>query len=108
MVRNLFLGIIYCVFNSFDECDETSLELFFIKFAALFSININENLVCYFKVIVVSRDLSSFILNIFLKFFCICLDSDADTEVSDNIYRFIKEKIEELCVFRNYLKKLGV
>ena len=85
MVRKPFLGTIYCIIDGLDECDEASLELLLTKLAALFSIDTRENLVCYLKLIIVSRDFPSCVPDKLSNFPRIRLDPDADTEVNNDI-----------------------
>lgn len=112
MLRDPVLGTVYCIIDGLDECDEASSEVLLQKFAALFKMS-NESSACHINLIVVSRDLPRFIPEILSSFPRIRLDPDAETEVNDDIQRFINEKVDELSAhmqypqpLRSYVKKV--
>ena len=106
MVHHPILGTTYCVLDGLDECDEASLEVLLEKLAALFPAETNESSICHLNLIVVSRDLPEFIPELLSRFPRICLDSDADTEISKDITRFIEVKVNKLAVNKQYPKPL--
>jgi Ankyrin repeats (3 copies)/NACHT domain len=108
MVRDPVLGTAYCVLDGLDECDEASLEWLLKKFKALFSTKSNDSLACRLNLIAVSRDLPDFIPDILSSFPRIRLDPDAHTEISSDICRFIKVKVDELSTYRHYPEPLRV
>ncbi|MCJ1270547.1 hypothetical protein MMC22_010444 [Lobaria immixta] len=108
MVHDPALGTTYCVLDGLDECDEASLEVFLRKLAALFSVKTNESPVCHLNLIIVSRDLPDFIPELLSRFPRIRLDSDADTEINNDIYRFIEVKVDKLSELRQYPESLRV
>ncbi|MCJ1269162.1 hypothetical protein MMC22_009051 [Lobaria immixta] len=108
MVHDPILGTAYCVLDGLDECDEASLEVLLRKFAALFSGKTNESSVCHLNLIIVSRDLPDFIPDLLSQFPRIRLDPDADTEINNDIYRFIEIKVDELSELRHYPEPLRV
>ena len=108
MVHDPALGTMYCVLDGLDECDEASLEVLLRKFAALFSVKTNESPVCHLNLIIVSRDLPDFIPELLSRFPRIRLDSDADTEINNDIYRFIEVKVDKLSELRQYPESLRV
>lgn len=108
MLHDPVLGAVYCVLDGLDECDEASLEVLLNKFKALFSTKFSESSACYLNLIVVSRDLPDFIPRVLSSFPCIRLDSDADTDVNNDIHRFIEVKVDELSIYRQYTEPLRV
>jgi hypothetical protein len=56
----------------------------------------------------VNRDLPNFILKILLNFLRIRLDSDADSEINNDIYRFIENKVDEFSAWRYYSELLRI
>lgn len=68
MVRDPILSTMYCVLDGLDECNEASLEVLLKKFKALFSTKFSEPLAYHLNLIVVSRDLLDFILEVLLSF----------------------------------------
>ncbi|KAI9742898.1 MAG: hypothetical protein M1818_003627 [Claussenomyces sp. TS43310] len=108
MLRDPILGTTYCVLDGLDECDEDSLEVPFKRFNALLSRGSRDSSACHLKLVVVSRDLLEFVLEILSNFPRIRLDPDADTEVNDDIYRFINVKVDELSTCRHYPETLRI
>ena len=108
MLRDPALGTTYCILDGLDECDKGSLEVLLKKFRALFSTKTGESSACHLNLIIVSRDLPDFIPEVLSSFPHIQLDPDADTEVNDNIHRFIEAKIDELSTYRQYPEPLRV
>ena len=108
MLRDPVLGAVYCILDGLDECDEASLEVLLNKFKALFSTKFGESSACYFNLIVVSRDLPDFIPEVLSSFSRIRLDLDADTDVNNDIHRFIEVKVDELSAYKQYLEPLRV
>ncbi|MCJ1392832.1 hypothetical protein MMC18_005704, partial [Xylographa bjoerkii] len=108
MVCDTILGTTYCVLDGLDECDEASLEVLLTKFVALLSTKTNKLSAYHFNLIVVSRDLPEFIPELLSSFPRIRLDPDADSEVNDDIHRFIETKIDELSAYRQYPEPLRV
>ena len=106
MVCDPILGPTYCVLDGLDECDEVSLEVLLRRFAALFSTKANKSSTCHLNLIAVSRDLPDFIPELLSSFPRIRLDPDADTEVSDDIDRFIEARVDELSTQRQYPEQL--
>ena len=105
MVRDV-LGTVYCVLDGLDECEEKSLETLLKKFKYLFSTTVSETSVCRLNLIAVSRDLPDFIPEALSSFPRIRLDPDAETEISSDILRFIKVKVDELSTYRRYPEPL--
>ena len=108
MVCDPILGTTYCVLDGLDECDEASLELLLRKFATLLSAKSNESSACHLNLIIVSRDLPDCIPELLSSFPRIRLDPDADTEVNDDIHRFIENKVKDLSEHRQYPESLRV
>ncbi|CZR58736.1 uncharacterized protein PAC_08628 [Phialocephala subalpina] len=106
MLRDPALGAVYCILDGLDECDEASLEVLLNKFKALFSTKFGESSACYLNLIIASRDFPEFIPEILSGFPRIRLDSDADTDINDDIHRFIKFKVNKLSVDKRYPKAL--
>jgi len=98
MLRDPVLGIVYCVLDGLDECDEASLEILLGKIKTLFSPETSPS--HRFKMIVVSRDLPKFIPQLLTGTPRIRLDSDADSEINNDLQRFINDKIERLPAYR--------
>jgi ankyrin repeat protein len=107
MLRDPALSTIYCVLDGLDECDEGSLEVLLGKFATLLSTS-SRSSTCHLKLIVVSRDLPDFIPEVLSGFPRIRLDPDADTEVNNDIHRFINVKVDDLSAYRQYPESLHV
>ena len=108
MVCDPILDTTYCVLDGPDECDETSLRMLLEKFVTLLSAQTYESSACYLNLIVVSRDLPDFIPELLSSFPRIRLDPDADTEVNQDIHRFIESKVNELSAKRKYPESLRV
>ncbi|PVH74235.1 hypothetical protein DL98DRAFT_658902 [Cadophora sp. DSE1049] len=107
MVRDLVIGTTYCILDGLDECDEASSEVLLWKFKALFSAKFSESSACHLNLIVVSRNLPDFIRDVLSGFPCIRLDTDADSEVTNDIHRFIEVKVDELsAAHRHYPERL--
>jgi len=107
MVRDPVIGFAYCILDGLDECDEASLEMLLNGFKALFSIE-SKRSACSLSLIVVSREFPNFIPEILSSFPRIRLDPDADTEVNNDINRFIKEKVDELSAGGKYPDSLSL
>jgi hypothetical protein len=108
MLCDPVLGAVYCVLDGLDECDEALLEVLLNKFKALFSTKFGESSACHLNLIVVSRDLPDFIPEVLSSFPRIRLDPDADTEVNNDIHRFVEVKVDELSAYRRYPELLRV
>ncbi|MCJ1431037.1 hypothetical protein MMC27_000387 [Xylographa pallens] len=108
MICDPILSTTYCVLDGLDECDEASLEVLLRKFAALLSPKNNGMSACQLSLIVVSRDIPDFIPELLSRFPRIRLDPDADTEVNDDIHRFIEEKVKNLSRRRKYPEPLQI
>lgn len=108
MVCDLAVGTMYCVLDGLDECDETSLEVLLRKFAALLSSKTDRSSALHLNLLIVSRDLPDLIPELLSSFPRISLDPDADTEINEDIYLFIKEKVKELSKIRQYSEALRV
>ena len=108
MIHEPILSTTYCVLDGLDECDEALLEVLLRKIAALFSAKTNKSSICHLRLIVVSRDLPEFIPELLSSVPQIGLDPDADTEINNEIYRFIEVKVDELSVYIQYPKPLCV
>ncbi|KFY08735.1 hypothetical protein V492_05960 [Pseudogymnoascus sp. VKM F-4246] len=108
MVRDPILGTTYCILDGLDECDPSSLEVLLRKFATLLSTKSSNSSDCHLNLIVVSRDLPDFIPHILSSFPRIRLDPDAETEVNDDIQRFIDIKVDDLSRYGEYPQPLRV
>ena len=108
MVCDPTLENTYCVLDGVDECDKASLELLLRRFAALFSADTFGPSAYHLNLLIVSRDLPDCIPKLLSSSPCISLDSDADTETSQDIELFIKTKVKELSKDENYSEALRV
>ncbi|OBT40534.1 hypothetical protein VE00_08988 [Pseudogymnoascus sp. WSF 3629] len=108
MLRDPVLDTTYCILDGLDECDEASLEVLLRRFANLLSTKSSESTACYLNLIVVSRDLPDFIPEVLSSFPRIRLNPDTDTEVNNDIHRFIEVKVDELSTYRQYPEPLRV
>ncbi|KFY30111.1 hypothetical protein V494_08258 [Pseudogymnoascus sp. VKM F-4513 (FW-928)] len=108
MIRDPILGTTYCVLDGLDECDPASLEVLLGKFATLLSTKSSSFSACHLNLIVVSRDFPDFIPHILSSFPRIRLDPDAETEVNDDIQRFIQIKVDDLSRYKEYPQPLRI
>jgi hypothetical protein len=110
MLRDPITGTAYCILDGLDECDENSAEVLLGKFRSLFLPETKPS--HHLKMIVVSRELPQFIPALLTGVPHIRLDPDADSEVNNDIQRFIAERVEQLPAYelcpqnlRVYMKK---
>lgn len=106
MLRDPVLGPTYCIVDGLDECEQTSLGLLITRFKGLFTTQSQDTAEFQFKLIITSRDLSENAPEILLEVHRINLDTDARSEINDDIDRFINVKVDELTVCRQYPEKL--
>ncbi|KAJ9644083.1 hypothetical protein H2199_003951 [Coniosporium tulheliwenetii] len=106
MVRDPSLGVVYCVMDGLDECNEASLEVLLKRLRALFSPNANLSSACHLNLIAVSREQPDFVARELSGFPRIRLDPDADSDVNSDIGKFITVKVGELSRYRNYPPQL--
>ncbi|OBT75198.1 hypothetical protein VF21_06136 [Pseudogymnoascus sp. 05NY08] len=106
MIRDTTLGTVYCIIDGLDECEETSLLVLLRKLKALFSIGFSESSTHCLNLIVVSRDYPNIISEMLSSFPCIQLDTHANMEVNTDVRRFIKVKVNELSMTKNYPRSL--
>ena len=83
-----------------------SQKLLLCKLKSLFLTKLGPNTVYHLKMILISRDLSGLLPEVFSSFPCITLDLDADAEINHDIHRFIEVKIDELSKPRRYSDQL--
>ncbi|RDW63663.1 hypothetical protein BP6252_11208 [Coleophoma cylindrospora] len=102
MLHDSDLGTIYCVLDGLDEYDTASIEMLLKKLRAFFLMNSCGSSPPYLNLIVVSRDLPDFIPDLLSSFPRILLDSDTEFEVHNDIRHFIKVKVDELSILRQY------
>ena len=108
MICDPLLGTIYCVLDGLDECDELSLGLLLRHFKALFAPTSNNSPSCHLNLILVSRDLPDLIPEILSGFPHICLDSNADNEVNQDVNRFIDIEMDDISSHKRYPQRLKV
>ena len=102
MTCDPMLRTIYCVLDGLDECDEASLKDLLRHFKALFSKNISETGSCHLNLIAVSRDRPDILRKLLSGFPRIRMDGDADTEVNQDITRFIDAKLDYIFSIEDY------
>ena len=95
------LRTIYCVLDGLDECEEASAEVLLRHLKALFS-DTNETRSSRLNVIAVSRDRPEIIPELLSDFPRIQLDLDADTEVAQDVTRFIDTKLDYIFSLKKY------
>jgi Ankyrin repeats (3 copies)/NACHT domain/Ankyrin repeats (many copies)/Ankyrin repeat len=106
MVRDPSLGVVYCVVDGLDECDEALLEVLLKRLRDLFSPNANLPSTCHLNLIAVSRERPDSVSRELSDFPRIRLDPDADSHVNSDIERFITVKVDEVSRYRNYPPQL--
>ncbi|KAL2069325.1 hypothetical protein VTL71DRAFT_15663 [Oculimacula yallundae] len=79
MVRDPSLGLVYCVLDGLDECEEASLALILQKFHTLFSIT--SDLSHCLRMVVVSREYPVSVARQLKPFPRICLDAEANGDI---------------------------
>jgi len=102
MIRDPIHGTIYCILDGLDECESASAKVLLIKFATLMPTKSNNPPPWPLNLVVVSRALPEFILQILSGFPRIRLDPDAETEVNGDIHRFIEVRVDELSSHKRY------
>ncbi|KAJ9644081.1 hypothetical protein H2199_003949 [Coniosporium tulheliwenetii] len=106
MVRDPSLGVVYCIVDGLDECNEASLEALLKRLRALFSPDATLSSTCRLNLIAVSREQPDFVARELSGFPRIRLDPDADRDVNSDIGKFITAKVSELSRYRNYPPQL--
>ncbi|KAI9668491.1 MAG: hypothetical protein M1829_005369 [Trizodia sp. TS-e1964] len=108
MICDTRLGKVYCILDGLDEYEEVSLEMLLNKLAPLFfSTKSNKSSACHLNLLILSRDYPELIPNSLFSFPRICLESDSESEVKNDILRFIDMKVKELSIFRKYPERLS-
>lgn len=97
-----WLGIMYCVIDGLDECDEASLEVFLGHLKVVFLRNSGDTLTNRLKFIIASRDLPEIIPELLSSFPRIRLDLDAQNQVNQDVNRFINVELDGLASYRQY------
>ncbi|KAF4609832.1 hypothetical protein G7Y89_g15791 [Cudoniella acicularis] len=105
-IRDPILCRVFCVLDGLDECDLASLEKLLQNFATLLLKSI-EPPACHLNLVIVSRSYPEFIPKILSSFPRIRLDPDADTDVNNDIRRFIKVKVNDLSEHKQYPEPLS-
>lgn len=108
MLSDPVLGAVYCILDGLDECDKGSLQVLLKKLRDIFSSKHPEPPFQHFNLIVVSRDAPDSIPELLSNMPRIRLDPDADSEVNDDIRRFIEVKVNKLSAVRGYPEELRV
>ena len=106
MLHDHALDRIYCVLDGLDECEEDSVFMILDKFKELFMTNPQGSRTFHFNLIITSRDVPDVIPQLLSGFPRIRLDPDAETEVNEDIDRFIKVKVKELSILKKYPPQL--
>jgi ankyrin repeat protein len=107
MVRHGALGTVYCVLDGLDECDRGSLEMLLREFRALFSGD-PERSTCRLHMLVVCRRQPACIQKELSIFPEIQLDADVKSVVSNDIQKYVQEKVNELSQKGDYSPELSL
>ncbi|OCK99917.1 uncharacterized protein K441DRAFT_440748, partial [Cenococcum geophilum 1.58] len=91
LIQDPDLGIVFCVLDGLDECDQDTVRLLVPKIIDLFSPETPQPTDKAFKLVIVSRDISSLHSCAQVK-----LDPDNDGLVANDIERFISIRVQEL------------
>ncbi|KAF8545004.1 ankyrin repeat-containing domain protein [Trichophaea hybrida] len=94
------VGVVYCVLDGLDECQEESLGSLLKKLTNLFSHSTPPK--NHLNLIVVSREVPQCIPNALSSFPRIRLDPDSDAEVSHDLRLFINQSVQTLDDNRHY------
>ena len=95
MLRNLGPQNVYCILDALDECEEKSLQPLTRRLKALFLGSGGVPPPSYLKMIVVSRELPLCLPQALQSFFRLELDSELDSEVTQDLHQYITVKLDE-------------
>ncbi|KAL9066016.1 MAG: hypothetical protein Q9157_007281 [Trypethelium eluteriae] len=91
LVGDVNHGMIYCVRDGLDECDDSSVQSMIPKIINLFSPGSSHSTDNHFKLVIVSRDIHSLRGSAQVK-----LDPDNDEHVTSDIELFVSHKMQDL------------